>query len=201
MEPHRRADRHLRQPLSGSEALERAIDWTLAQMSADGLENVRGEPAMVPHWVRGAESAELVTPRRKPLAMLGLGGSVGTPRGRDHRAGASSSTSFDELAKRGDAVKGKIVLFDVPVHRSTKRRALYRGDGAANAAAKQGAVADAAPLRGVVLDELAAHGRELRATTRTVDAARSPPRRSRWRTRCCCTACRIADSRSRCSSS
>src|SRR6476619_4934018 len=67
--------------LSGSEALERAIDWTLAKMRADGLENVRGEPVLVPHWVRGAESAELVSPRHKPFAMLGLGGSVGTPAG------------------------------------------------------------------------------------------------------------------------
>src|SRR6187401_1006600 len=65
--------------VSGSVALERAIDWTLGRMRAEGLENVRGEPAMVRHWVRGAESAELITPRRKRLAMLGLGGSVGTP--------------------------------------------------------------------------------------------------------------------------
>src|SRR3982750_2198762 len=65
--------------IAGSEALERAMDWTLARMRADGLENVRGEPAMVNHWVRGAESAELLAPRRKPLSMLGLGLSVGTP--------------------------------------------------------------------------------------------------------------------------
>src|SRR5687768_1378773 len=37
--------------LSGSAALEAAIDWVLAQMRADGLEGVRGQPAMVPHWV------------------------------------------------------------------------------------------------------------------------------------------------------
>src|SRR4029450_9474195 len=48
--------------IAGSHALERAIDWTLARMRADGLENVRGEPALVNHWVRGAESAELITP-------------------------------------------------------------------------------------------------------------------------------------------
>ncbi|MFI5281208.1 MAG: peptidase M28 family protein, partial [Gemmatimonadales bacterium] len=35
--------------LSGSEALEHAIDWTLEQMRRDGLDNVRGEPVMVPH--------------------------------------------------------------------------------------------------------------------------------------------------------
>ena len=65
--------------VSGSAALERAIDWTLARMRSDGLENVRGEPVMVRNWVRGTESAELIMPRRQSLTMLGLGGSIGTP--------------------------------------------------------------------------------------------------------------------------
>src|SRR5215212_5965329 len=45
--------------LSGSASLESAIDWILAEMKRDGLQNVRGEPVMVPHWVRGSESATL----------------------------------------------------------------------------------------------------------------------------------------------
>src|SRR5688572_3408394 len=45
--------------LSGSPGLERAIDWMLARMKEDGLQNVRGERVMVPAWVRGAESAQL----------------------------------------------------------------------------------------------------------------------------------------------
>ncbi|MDB4883969.1 MAG: peptidase [Gemmatimonadetes bacterium] len=124
--------------LSGSDPLERAIDWTLARMKADQLENVRGEPVMVPHWVRGAESAELLTPRSKPLTLLGLGGSVGTPA-TGITAPVVVVTSFDDLAARGAAVKGKIVLFDVPFteYRQTVR---YRSAGA-SAAAKLGAVA------------------------------------------------------------
>jgi carboxypeptidase Q len=124
--------------VSGSVALERAIDWTLERMRADGLENVRGERAMVRHWERGTESAELITPRRKPLAMLGLGGSVGTPAG-GITAPVVVVTSFDDLTKRGAAVKGKIVLFDVPFTEYEATR-LYR-TGGASAAAKQGAVA------------------------------------------------------------
>jgi carboxypeptidase Q len=38
---------------SGTTNLEAAIDWALAKMKADGLENVHGEDVMVPHWVRG----------------------------------------------------------------------------------------------------------------------------------------------------
>ena len=39
--------------LSGSASLEATIDWILDLMKADGLQNVRGQPVMVPHWVRG----------------------------------------------------------------------------------------------------------------------------------------------------
>jgi carboxypeptidase Q len=124
--------------ISGSVALERAIDWTLGRMRADGLENVRGERAMVRHWERGTESAELITPRRKPLSMLGLGGSVGTPAG-GITAPVVVVTSFDDLAKRGATVKGKIVLFDVPFTQYEATR-VYRTDGPSRAA-KLGAVA------------------------------------------------------------
>jgi carboxypeptidase Q len=124
--------------LSGSVALERAIDWTLARMRDDGLENVRGEPVMVPHWVRGAESAELIAPRRKPLTMLGLGGSVGTPAG-GITAPVVVVRSFGDLASRGAAVRGKIVLFDVPF--TTYDETVAYRYGGASAAAKLGAVA------------------------------------------------------------
>ena len=99
--------------LSGSEALERAIDWTLAQMKADGLENVHAEPVMVPHWVRGAESAELVQPRVAKLHMLGLGMSVGTPP-EGLTAPVLVVSSREELDRRAGEAKGKIVLFDAP---------------------------------------------------------------------------------------
>jgi len=98
--------------IAGSTNLERAIDWVLAKMKQDGFANVHGEPVMVPHWVRGVESAELISPRRVRLHMLGLGNSVGTPP-----AGITAPvlvvTSFDDLQKHASEAKGKIVLFDV----------------------------------------------------------------------------------------
>ena len=124
--------------LSGSDALERAIDWTLAKMRSDDLENVRGEPVMVPHWVRGEESAELVAPRRKPMTMLGLGGSIGTPAG-GITAPVLVVTSFDDLQKHAADARGKIVLFDVPFT-SYGQTVAYRATGAA-AASRVGAVA------------------------------------------------------------
>ena len=59
--------------LAGSRSLEAAIDWILQEMKRDGLENVRGEPVAVAHWVRGEESVVLVRPRRDTLGMPGLG--------------------------------------------------------------------------------------------------------------------------------
>ncbi len=124
--------------LSGSTALERAIDWTIAKMKADGLDNVRGEPVMVPHWVRGTESAELITPRRKALSMLGLGGSVGTSA-KGITAPVLIATSFDDLTAHAAEAKGKIVLFDVPFT-EYRQTVAYRGIGP-TAAARVGAVA------------------------------------------------------------
>ena len=66
--------------LSGSPGLERAIQWAAEQMKKDGLVNVATPAVKVPHWVRGRESASLLTPVRKPLHMLGLGGSIATPQ-------------------------------------------------------------------------------------------------------------------------
>jgi carboxypeptidase Q len=123
---------------AGSRNLEAAIDWILSQMRKDGLQNVRGEPVQVSHWVRGAESAVLVKPRLDTLHMLGLGGSVGTPR-----AGVTAPvlvvTSFEDLERRKAEARGTIVLFDVPFteYEETRR---YRSDGP-SAAARAGAVA------------------------------------------------------------
>ncbi len=123
---------------SGTPALERGIDWLLAEMKKDGLDHVHGEPAMVPHWVRGRESAALVQPRVANLPMLGLGGSIGTPKG-GITAEVLVVSTFDELTRRAADAQGKIVLFDAPFV-SYGQTVAYRRNGAIEAA-KVGAVA------------------------------------------------------------
>ena len=54
--------------LSGSQVLADAIRWAAEQMRKDGLDNVRTEPVMVPHWERGLESAEMMDPSRRRRA-------------------------------------------------------------------------------------------------------------------------------------
>jgi carboxypeptidase Q len=97
--------------LSGSPALDRAIEWAVAEMKKDGLENVHTERVMVPKWVRGAESADVVEPVRHPMAMLGLGNSIGTPR-EGVRGEVVVVHSFEELDAKAAMARGRIVLFN-----------------------------------------------------------------------------------------
>ena len=123
---------------SGTTNLESAIDWILAQMKNDGLDDVHGEEVMVPHWVRGAESAELIEPRARRLPMLGLGGSIATPP-EGITAEVLVVKNFDELTKRSSEAAGKIVLFNLPFT-TYGETVVIRTRGAIEAA-KAGAVA------------------------------------------------------------
>ena len=133
--------------LSGSPALDRAIEWALAAMKADGHENVHGEKVMVPHWVRGEEWGRITAPVARPLALIGLGGTVATPtKGLSGQVVVVSD--FDQLDRLGAAgVKGKMVLFDHPMRPWNEKdgpgygeAAPYRTKGPSRAA-KLGAVA------------------------------------------------------------
>jgi carboxypeptidase Q len=124
--------------LSGSANLTRAIEWAAASMKADGLENVRTERVMVPQWVRGHESAEILEPARHEVAILGLGGTVATPPG-GLEAEILHVTSFDDLRNRSADARGRIVLFNVP-YTNYSETVAYR-TGGARTAAQHGAVA------------------------------------------------------------
>jgi carboxypeptidase Q len=124
--------------LSGSENLTRAIEWAVRTMKADGLENVHTERVMVPRWVRGRESAEIIDPPRTSVMVVGLGGSVGTsPAGLE--AEVLVVSSFDDLRGKAVDARGRIVLFNVPFS-GYSETVTYRTDGA-RAAAQHGAVA------------------------------------------------------------
>lgn len=141
--------------LSGSPELDRAIAWAQEAMTRDGLANVHTEKVMVPHWVRGAEDAAIVAPSERPLVVLGLGGTVATPK-----AGVTAPVvvvhDWTELANSAASVKGAIVLYDVALPAWTVEHGSgygdvvgFRTDGAI-AAAKLGAV-------GVLMRSVTAH--------------------------------------------
>ncbi|SMO39321.1 M28 family metallopeptidase [Gracilimonas mengyeensis] len=124
--------------LSGSENLENAIDWIASEMKADGFDKVWKQPVMVPHWVRGEESATLLSPRKKDLPMLSMGGSVATT-GDGITAEVIVVKSFDGLEQVKDQVEGKIVLYNA-AFTSYGQTVQYRMRGAIEAA-RHGAVA------------------------------------------------------------
>jgi carboxypeptidase Q len=124
--------------LSGSPALDRAIQWAAEEMKRDGLENVHTERVMVPRWVRGNERADIVEPARHSMAMLGLGNSVGTPTA-GIQAPVLVVRSFEELDANPSAARGHIVCFNAPFtnYGETVR---FRATGPSRAA-KHGALA------------------------------------------------------------
>lgn len=125
--------------MSGSANLERAIDYMIGQLNDAGLENVHTENASVPHWERGFESAQLTAPHAQTLPFLGLGTTIGTPRG-GIIADAIVVADFDELKALPDSeVHGKIVVF-APQWESYGKTVQYRS-WAASRAAEKGAVA------------------------------------------------------------
>jgi carboxypeptidase Q len=126
--------------MTGSPALEHAIIWAHDTFVADGQANVALDPVRVPIWQRGKESADIVTPAPRRLAVLGLGGTVATPPG-GLTAEVAAVSSFDELAKLGTSVRGKIVLFNHPYPTDVPNAAAgygksipYRTEGATRAA-------------------------------------------------------------------
>jgi carboxypeptidase Q len=112
-------------------------------------------PVKAPHWVRGAETAELVDYAGRPdgvtqqLRITALGGSPATKDG-GLTAPVLVVNTFDDLSQRATEAKGKTVLFDFPFDqeladnghsaRAYELAAAYRRQGPA-AAARVGAIA------------------------------------------------------------
>jgi hypothetical protein len=141
--------------LSGSPQAQQAVQYVAAEMRRLGLD-VRLEKVMVPHWVRGIETGELVqfvgqAPNTtQKIVLTALGGSVETPA-----EGLTTEVvvvdSFDQLSALGRGkVAGKIVLFNTRFDKQMaasgfaseayRQAVAYRGAGP-SAAARLGAVA------------------------------------------------------------
>ncbi len=141
--------------LSGSTQAAKAVEYIAGQLKAIGCE-MQLEKVMVPHWVRGEETAALVQfpgqadNTTQKIVLCALGSSVATPAD-GIIAEVVVAKNFDELkALPRDKVAGKIVLFNYPFDKQMAAEGrggeaygeavVYRGDGP-SAAARQGAVA------------------------------------------------------------
>jgi hypothetical protein len=136
--------------LAGSPQMVKAEKWGEAALRDAGADKVFTQECMVPHWVRGdKEQARIISNRRDlvpPLNVIALGNSVGTgPKGVT--APVIEVKSFDELERRKDEIKGKIVFYNYPFNprfvktfNSYGDAVKYRGQGPSRAS-KYGAVA------------------------------------------------------------
>src|SRR5438874_1358205 len=141
--------------LSGSAQAAKAVEYVAGELRAVGCE-VQLERVMVPHWVRGEETAALTQfPGQAPdttqkIVLCALGGSVATSA-EGIEADVVVVKNFDELKSMPrEKVAGKIVLFNYPFDKQMAAEGrggeaygeavVYRADGP-SAAARQGAVA------------------------------------------------------------
>ena len=96
---------------AGSANDRRAVEWASRRLREYGLE-VRTEEVTVPHWVRGKASGRIVTPYPQRMALVALGGSVGTPEG-GIEAEVLEVESLEALAElEPGQAEGKIVFFN-----------------------------------------------------------------------------------------
>jgi hypothetical protein len=141
--------------LSGSAQAAKAVEYVAGELKALGCE-VQLEKVMVPHWVRGEETAALVQfpgqaqNTTQKIVLCALGASVATPP-NGVEAGVIVVRNFDELKSLPrDNVAGKIVLFNYPFDKQMAgegrggeaygEAVVYRSNGPV-AAARQGAIA------------------------------------------------------------
>ena len=140
--------------LSGSPGAAAAVQMVAGDMKKIGMQ-VTLQPVKAPHWVRGAETAELVDYAARPagitqkLVLTALGGSGATPPG-GITAPVLLVHGMDELNAHKNEAKGAIVVFDAPFDEQLAQAgragnaygeaAMYRFTGPA-AASKLGAAA------------------------------------------------------------
>ncbi len=141
--------------LSGSAQAAKAVEYVAGELKSVGCD-VQLEKAMVPHWVRGEETAALVEfagqaeKTTQKIVLCALGDSIATPPG-GLTAEVIVVKTFDDLsALPREKVAGKIVLFNYPFDKRMAAESqgmeaygeavVYRGNGP-SAAARQGAVA------------------------------------------------------------
>jgi carboxypeptidase Q len=126
--------------LCGSDNYHRAAEYMKEKLREDGLANVHGESVPVDVWVRGQEYATMLKPRHNyKLNILGLGGSIATPR-EGITAECLVVNSLEDLKSRQAEAEGKIVVFNqhcdwaaTPVD-CYDATGIFRTDGASHAA-------------------------------------------------------------------
>lgn len=98
--------------LAGSDGDRRAVQWATDAFHRLGFDDVQLQPVMVPQWIRGSASGQIVSPFPQPMVVVALGGSVATPP-EGIEAEVLRLENLEALETTDAAeVAGKIVFFD-----------------------------------------------------------------------------------------
>jgi hypothetical protein len=96
--------------LAGTEAEARARAWAVRKLKSLGFANVHVEADTMQVWVRGAETAEIVSPFPQRMVVTALGRSGATPA----EGVTAEVVGFDDLdalkAAPADSLRGRIVF-------------------------------------------------------------------------------------------
>ena len=96
--------------LAGTPQEAKAREWAVAKFKEIGLQNVRVENFTIPGWIRGEETAAIVSPNPQALYITSLGGSVATPAS-GVEADIAYFPTFEALESAPmDGLEGKIVF-------------------------------------------------------------------------------------------
>ena len=103
--------------LGGSEGDAKAVKWAVAKFNELGFDKVYTEPVTFNKWVRGVETAEIISPYSHEIKITALGGSGSTPK----KGIIGEIVHFESLEALQEAeksqVKGKIVFISKRMER------------------------------------------------------------------------------------
>jgi carboxypeptidase Q len=142
--------------LAGSQGMVQSEIWGLKMMKESGADKAWMQECMVPHWVRGGRDEAIANyddqqsrkykPAKRKLDVAALGNSYGTGK-KGLSAEVVLVNSFEELEKKKDEVKDKIVFYNykfndtyINTFHAYRDAGQYRGQGPSRAA-KYGAKA------------------------------------------------------------
>lgn len=96
--------------LAGTEAEARARAWAVKKLTALGFKNVHIETTTMATWVRGDETAEVLSPFPQKLRLAALGNSAATPATGLTAEVVYFASLNDLLAAPDGSLKGKIAF-------------------------------------------------------------------------------------------
>ncbi len=106
--------------LTGSPAMERAVQWALAAFRDAGIDDVHTEKFTIPHtWSEGATHVEIVSPSGFAVHAVSAAWSPATPpSGIEADVTDAGSGTSEDFARAGGSARGAILLVHTEVLRT-----------------------------------------------------------------------------------